>query len=267
MIELNVANGVAEILLANPAKLNTLSEAAVGRLDQALAAAEQASARALVLRGEGRAFCAGRDISAVDPAADDAARYLDGIVQPVLRRLSEFPAPTYGVGHGACLGVGLGLLIACDVVYVADDAAIGSPFGNLGAVLDSGGPRIRLQGFDVDGGCRGRQASQVLRVSGEDQPTAPDNTDCHDRRVDVVGRAEAGRSEQAADKLGQGTVRVAHLDGSVASQHGIDPLVPPPAAVEFRQACRWNKHRGACASCGGQCGVDPPQSARIAPIS
>ncbi len=40
---------------------------------------------------------------------------------------------------GACLGVGLGLLVASDVVYVADTARIGSPFANLGATLDSGG--------------------------------------------------------------------------------------------------------------------------------
>jgi enoyl-CoA hydratase/carnithine racemase len=53
--------------------------------------------------------------------------------------MSAFPAPTFAVAHGACLGVGLGLLIATDVVYVADTAKIGSPFANLGATLDSGG--------------------------------------------------------------------------------------------------------------------------------
>nr|BFF08817.1 hypothetical protein GCM10025699_01200 [Microbacterium flavescens] len=41
--------------------------------------------------------------------------------------------------HGACLGVGLGLAIATDVVYVAETAKVGSPFANLGAMLDSGG--------------------------------------------------------------------------------------------------------------------------------
>ena len=53
--------------------------------------------------------------------------------------MSAFPAPTFAVAHGACLGVGLGLLIATDVVYVADTAKIGSPFAKLGATLDSGG--------------------------------------------------------------------------------------------------------------------------------
>jgi enoyl-CoA hydratase/carnithine racemase len=41
--------------------------------------------------------------------------------------------------QGACLGAGLGLALGCDVVYVADDAKIGSPFARIGAVLDSGG--------------------------------------------------------------------------------------------------------------------------------
>lgn len=56
-----------------------------------------------------------------------------------LRRISVFPAPTFAAVQGVCLGVGLGLAIATDVVYVAEGAKIGSPFANLGATLDSGG--------------------------------------------------------------------------------------------------------------------------------
>ena len=84
--------------------------------------------RALVLRGEGRAFCAGRDISAVDPRDDDVLRLPRRTRHSAARRMSRFPAPTFAAAHGACLGVGLGLLIATDVVYVADTAKIGSPF-------------------------------------------------------------------------------------------------------------------------------------------
>src|SRR5690606_27303789 len=58
---------------------------------------------------------------------------------PLMKKMSTFPAPTFAAAHGACLGVGLGLLIATDVVYVADTAKIGSPFAALGATLDSGG--------------------------------------------------------------------------------------------------------------------------------
>ncbi|MDF2573577.1 MAG: crotonase, partial [Agromyces sp.] len=53
--------------------------------------------------------------------------------------------PTFAVAHGACLGVGLGLLIASDIVYVADTAKIGSPFKNLGATLDSGGHALFVE--------------------------------------------------------------------------------------------------------------------------
>jgi enoyl-CoA hydratase/carnithine racemase len=59
--------------------------------------------------------------------------------------MSAFPAPTFAAAHGACLGVGLGLLIATDVVYVADTAKIGSPFANLGATLDSGGHALFVE--------------------------------------------------------------------------------------------------------------------------
>ena len=139
MIDLRIDGDVAHIVLDNPAKLNALDEAALAELDAAYAEAEASGARALVLRGEGRAFCAGRDISGVDPRDDDVMGYLGGLVTPLLKRMSAFPAPTFAAAHGACLGVGLGLLIATDVVYVAETAKIGSPFAALGATLDSGG--------------------------------------------------------------------------------------------------------------------------------
>lgn len=139
MIDLRIDGAVAQIVLDNPDRLNALDEAALRDLTHAYAEAELAGVRALVLHGEGRAFCAGRDISGVDPRDDDVSGYLDGLVQPLLQRMAAFPAPTFAAAHGACLGVGLGLLIATDVVYVAENAKIGSPFAALGATLDSGG--------------------------------------------------------------------------------------------------------------------------------
>ncbi|OAN37779.1 enoyl-CoA hydratase/isomerase family protein [Microbacterium sp. H83] len=144
MIELTIADDVATVVLDAPARLNSLDEQALHDLGRAYEDAEAAGVRALVLRGEGRAFCAGRDISGVDPRDDDVIGYLGGLVTPLLRRMSRFPAPTFAVAHGACLGVGLGLLIATDVVYVAESAKIGSPFAALGATLDSGGHALFL---------------------------------------------------------------------------------------------------------------------------
>lgn len=139
MIELTINADVAEVVLNAPEKRNAVDASALKALADAYTDAERAGVRALVLRGEGKAFCAGRDISQVDPRTDDAAGFMRGSLQPVLEQMAAFPAPTFAVAHGACLGIGLGLLIATDVVYVAESAKLGSPFAALGATLDSGG--------------------------------------------------------------------------------------------------------------------------------
>ncbi|GAB2889556.1 enoyl-CoA hydratase/isomerase family protein [Neomicrococcus lactis] len=139
MIDLKITGAVAEVVLNAPQKMNALDESALQELHSAYDDAAQAGVRALVLRGEGRGFCAGRDISNVIPATDDAYDYLANKVTPLLKKMAAFPAPTFAAVQGACLGVGLGLAIATDVVYVGEKAKIGSPFANLGATLDSGG--------------------------------------------------------------------------------------------------------------------------------
>lgn len=139
MIDLTITDAVAHVVLNAPDKRNALDERALTQLGDAYDEAAAAGVRALVLRGEGPGFCAGRDIAGVDPATDDVTRYLSDLVTPLLKKMSAFPAPTFAAAHGACLGVGLGLLIATDVVYVSDTAKIGSPFAALGATLDSGG--------------------------------------------------------------------------------------------------------------------------------
>ncbi len=110
MIELNIADSVATVVLNAPQKMNALDEAALAELseayDQAAAQVQSGQVRALLLRGEGRGFCAGRDISGVNPADDDVMGYLDGKVQPLLQKMSAFPAPTFAAVHGACLASG-----------------------------------------------------------------------------------------------------------------------------------------------------------------
>lgn len=143
MVRLTIAGGIAEIVLDAPYKLNAVDERALKDLgeayDAAAAGVREGTVRALVLRGEGRAFCAGRDLGSIEPGSDDAYSFLDAALTPLLRTMADFPAPTFAAAQGACLGVGLGLLIATDVVYVAENAKIGSPFANLGLALDSGG--------------------------------------------------------------------------------------------------------------------------------
>ena len=138
-VELVLAGDVGEIVLNRPEKLNALDGAMTSALNERLDEAEAATVRALLVHGEGRGFCAGRDLAAADPVNEDATAILETMFNPLIRRIAGFPAPTFAAVHGACLGVGLGIALACDVVYTADDAKIGSPFANTGGVLDSGG--------------------------------------------------------------------------------------------------------------------------------
>lgn len=138
-VQLAVAGSVAELVLNRPDKLNALDDEMVSEFGSCLDQAEAAKVRALLIRGEGRGFCAGRDLAAADPAREDATAILETVFNPLIRRIASFPAPTFAAVHGACLGVGLGIALACDVVYIADNAKIGSPFASLGGVLDSGG--------------------------------------------------------------------------------------------------------------------------------
>ncbi len=128
---------VAEIVLDRPGVLNSFDDEMVEAFHQALDRSE--GARAILIRGDGRGFSAGRDLSEAEPLTEDAAAILTDTFNPVMARLAEEPRPTVAAVHGACLGVGFGIAMACDIVVAAATTKIGSPFANIGAVLDSGG--------------------------------------------------------------------------------------------------------------------------------
>jgi len=129
---------LAEVVLNRPDSINAVNEEMAAQFIGVLDEARGDGVRALVVRGEGRGFCSGRDLAGANPADEDATAILEQIFNPMLRALAGFPAPTFAAVHGPALGVGLGIALACDVTYVADDARIGSPFARIGAVLDSG---------------------------------------------------------------------------------------------------------------------------------
>lgn len=141
LVRLDADGTVGELVLNRPDKLNAMNAALVAELNAALDEAEAKSAareiRCLLVRGEGRAFCAGRDLADAQPG-EDAERILTDVFNPLMARLAAFTAPTVAAVQGGCLGTGLGLALACDLLYAAEDAKLGSPFARIGAVLDSG---------------------------------------------------------------------------------------------------------------------------------
>ena len=134
----SVDGGVAELVLNRPDKMNAMNAVMVSELAQCLDRVQSSGARALLVRGEGRAFSSGRDLADADPLHEDGEAILRDVFNPIIERMAGLPVPTVAAVQGACLGTGLGLALACDILYAADDARIGSPFARIGAVLDSG---------------------------------------------------------------------------------------------------------------------------------
>jgi 2-(1,2-epoxy-1,2-dihydrophenyl)acetyl-CoA isomerase len=128
---------VAELVLNRPERRNALDGAARAVLASRLDELEKDPPRAVLLRGEGKGFCAGRDLSDAEPLTEDGEAILREM-NPTIARLAGLRCPTVAVVQGAALGFGLGLALACDLVVVGESAKIGSPFAAIGAVLDSG---------------------------------------------------------------------------------------------------------------------------------
>lgn len=137
-IDLAVEDGLAEVVLNRPERLNAIDADHFEQLNSALEAAVAASARAVLIRAEGRSFSAGRDLGEMDPENEDPADVLRRTFNALVLKIRAIPVPTVAAVQGSCLGAGTGIALACDLVVVADDASFASPFGRLGAVPDSG---------------------------------------------------------------------------------------------------------------------------------
>lgn len=129
--------GVAVITLNRPASRNALTIPMVEQIIDGVRRAEREAA-ALLIRAEGLAFCAGRDLADARPGEEDGGRVLTEVFNPMVRAVADAQIPTVAAVQGAALGAGLGLALACDVILAADNAKLGSPFASIGAVLDSG---------------------------------------------------------------------------------------------------------------------------------
>lgn len=133
------AGHITTITLNRPQKKNSLTIAGMLDIQAAIHEACANGSRVICIRGSGGSFCAGRDLSSVDAATDDTLFVLKEQINPVLQAIRQCPVPTFALVEGPALGFGFGLALACDIVYVSETALMGSPFRNIGLVLDSGG--------------------------------------------------------------------------------------------------------------------------------
>jgi enoyl-CoA hydratase len=127
--------GLCTLVLDRPEKLNALDTQAFEELDEHLAALEQQADTigCVVLRANGRGFCAGADLGAMGVRADGTS--IDVRYKPsVIERLSALPQPVIAAVHGVCVTGGLELALACDFIVAAGDARFADTHGKWGLV-------------------------------------------------------------------------------------------------------------------------------------
>ncbi|HTR07803.1 MAG TPA: 2-(1,2-epoxy-1,2-dihydrophenyl)acetyl-CoA isomerase PaaG [Paraburkholderia sp.] len=141
-VEFDASTRVATITLNRPDKLNSFTRAMHRELSGALDEVAAAGARALVLTGAGRGFCAGQDLADLDftpGAMSDLGALIEEHFNPLIKRLQALPMPVIAAVNGTAAGAGANLALACDLVLAARSASFIQAFVKIGLVPDSGG--------------------------------------------------------------------------------------------------------------------------------
>ncbi|UQX04291.1 enoyl-CoA hydratase/isomerase family protein [Streptomyces sp. RerS4] len=147
-LRLEVADGIAVLTLCRPEKLNGWSWESTRQLGLLADRIRfDPSARVVLLRAEGRAFCAGIDVTAPGGAITGASAaqrtrdYYEGIrwVHERFAVFSGLPQPVVAAVQGHCLGFGFELALMADIRVAADDALFALPEARLGVAVDAGG--------------------------------------------------------------------------------------------------------------------------------
>jgi len=143
-VKLEVKGQVGILTLNHPEVMNAVSPEMLGGLIKATAEVERAKLRALVLTGEGRAFCAGANLSggtssnASATQERDAGAALETMYHPFLRRLRNLKMPLITAVNGAAAGVGMSFAMMGDMILAARSAYFLQAFRRIGLVPDGG---------------------------------------------------------------------------------------------------------------------------------
>ncbi len=139
---------VLKLTLNRPDKFNSFNREMALQLQHALdAAAADKNIRAVLLTGEGKAFCAGQDLSeAMDPLGPGIERIVQEHYNPIILKIRELEKPVICAVNGVAAGAGANIALACDVVVAGASVSFIQAFSKIGLIPDSGGtfflPRI-----------------------------------------------------------------------------------------------------------------------------
>ena len=141
MIKTEIKSNYAIIFLNRPDVLNSFNREMALELQAKLDEYENnKNIRAILVTGDGRAFCAGQDLA--EAIADDAPT-IDKIVRehynPIVKKIRNIEKPIVCAVNGVAAGAGANIALACDIVIASDKASFIQSFSNIGLIPDSGG--------------------------------------------------------------------------------------------------------------------------------
>ncbi len=141
-------NNVCEIKLNRPEVFNSFNKAMALALQKALDECEKNDdVRAIVITGEGKAFCAGQDLAeATDPNGPELKMIVKEHYNPIIERIRNIEKPIIAAVNGVAAGAGANIALACDITIAKKSASFIQAFSKIGLIPDSGGtfflPRI-----------------------------------------------------------------------------------------------------------------------------
>jgi 2-(1,2-epoxy-1,2-dihydrophenyl)acetyl-CoA isomerase len=148
---LQIENGIGAIRLNRPEKLNSFNREMALLLQTILDhCASSPQVRSVYITGEGKAFCAGQDLTEISgPNAAGTQKILAEQLNPIVRKIRSLPKPVVAAVNGVAAGAGANIALSCDIVVAAEGASFVQAFSKIGLIPDSGGTYLlpRLVGW------------------------------------------------------------------------------------------------------------------------
>ncbi len=151
-IELRIKNNTAWITLNRPEVFNSFNREMALSLQARLDACEtNDEVRAIVIKGSGKAFCAGQDLKEVTTPELNPGfkKILEEHYNPIISRIRSIEKPIIAAVNGVAAGAGANIALMCDVVVASERASFIQAFSKIGLIPDNGGTFIlpRIIGF------------------------------------------------------------------------------------------------------------------------
>jgi 2-(1,2-epoxy-1,2-dihydrophenyl)acetyl-CoA isomerase len=129
------------ITLNRPKAFNSFDRTMGKTFQEALdAAGQDDSVRCIVIKGEGRAFCAGQDLKEVTaPDAPDFRVIVEETYNQSIKRICSIKKPIIAAVNGVAAGAGANIALACDLTIATESASFIQAFSKIGLIPDSGG--------------------------------------------------------------------------------------------------------------------------------